>query len=642
MDRFNKFLVNLQQSIRVFVFLILLVNLYRIVFLFIFSDKLTAVATQEIASCLWLGFRLSLKTTGLLALVGFVFSALPQLLLSKWPAQAIRKGFAYLAIFLLTFGIFARIPYYKLYNATFNSTILNAFHDDLWAIYQTAVNEYNLYPALLAVIVITFVLCKIFNRFMSAGPLQYQVRTTKELLKSCVGLILFLPLFCVLVRFGGGYSYSTGIHWENAGRLQSHFLNEAILDDGQAMYRVWFAYKRINKAHKISFTQKDLEKSIEVLGGDKAAKTIDEALIRTVDRKMLAKQPQNVVFILAENYAAWPFLDEYKNLSLVDGCKELLKTEKAAFTLNFLAQGSETVMATNALLTGLDNLFLHENYQPVSYHEKYNGGIGTIMKNLGYATYFWYGGFSGWQDVEKFAKAQSFDYFYAADDYHYNEGNVWGAADEYLFAAVQKHIELNKEEKAFHFVLTMSNHPPFTLNVESKGFDRDKVKSLLPASIPQDDRTISQLGHIWYADKMMSDFISRVEVISPDTLFTIVGDHAERFAFAKEATRQEQSAVPCIFYGKDVKQEWFKPNQVGSHMQLPGTLAEILGEPGDTYTAVMPNMFQNASNIVVNSYLYANSKKMGSIGRGSKEVKQLSNSTKRVSSWRVLKGNKKE
>ena len=88
----------------------------------------------------------------------------------------------------------------------------------------------------------------------------------------------------------------------------------------------------------------------------------------------------------------------------------------------------------------MDNLFLHENYQPVSYREKYNGGIGTIMKNLGYATYFWYGGFSGWQDVEKFAKAQSFDYFYAADDYHYNEGNVWGAADEYLFSAVQKHI----------------------------------------------------------------------------------------------------------------------------------------------------------------------------------------------------------
>ena len=67
-----------------------------------------------------------------------------------------------------------------------------------------------------------------------------------------------------------------------------------------------------------------------------------------------------------------------------------------------------------------------------------------------------------------------------------------------------------------------------------------------------------------------------------------------------------------------------------------------MGEPGDTYNAVMPNLFQNTSNIVVNSYLYADSKKMDSIGRGSKEVKQLSNSTKRVSSWRVLKGNKKE
>ena len=623
-------------------FLIVLVNLYRIIFLCIFADKLVAVTFQEIVACLWLGFRLSLKTTGLLALIGFVFSALPQLLLLKWPAQKIRNAFAYFSVFILTFGVFARVPYYKLYNATFNSTLLNALHDDIGAIYHTAVSEYNLYPALLAVAVVTFILCKGFSWFLKNFSWNYQVKNNKEVFKTFLGLLVFLPIFCVLVRFGGGYSYATGIHWENAGRLQSHLLNEAILDDGQAMYRVWFAHKRINKAHKISFTKKDLEKSIEVLGGDKNAKTIDEALTRTVDGQMLAVQPQNVVFVLGENYAAWPFLDEYKNLGLVDECKKLLATDKAACTLNFLAQGSETVMATNALITGLDNLFLHENYQPVSYREKYSGGIGTIMKNLGYTTYFWYGGFSGWQDVEKFTKAQNFDYFFSADDYPYKEGNVWGAADEYLFAAVKKHIENNKQEKAFHFVLTMTNHPPFTLDVESKGFTKAKVKSSLPKSIPNDERTLSHLGHIWYADKVMCNFIKEVEVIRPDTLFTIVGDHAERFSFAKEASRQELSAVPCIFYGEGVRADWFRKNQVGSHMQLPGTLAEVLGKTGDKYTAVMPNMFQNKENISVNNYLYVKNEKFGGIGSGDKQIKELSRSTKRVSSWRVLKGNRME
>lgn len=620
-------------------FLIVLINLYRIIFLYVFSEQLVAVNWQEIVNCLWLGFRLSLKTAGLLALIGFVFSALPQILIGKWPARVISKSFAYFSVFILTFGVFTRVPYYKLYNSTFNSTLLNVLHDDVWAIFQTVVNEYNFYPALIAVLVITVGLCKILNRILAIEYWQYKVKNSKEILRASIFLLCFLPVFCVLVRFGGGYSYRTGIHWENAGRLSAHILNEAILDDGQAMYRVWFAYKRINKAHKISFTKQDLEKSIDVLGGNRRAKTIDEALKRTVDRQMLSVQPQNVILILGENYAAWPFLDEYKDIGLVDECKKLLNTDKVAYTFNFLSQGSETVMATNALLTGLDNLFLHENYQPTSYREKYSGGIGTIMKNLGYKTYFWYGGFSGWQDVEKFTKAQSFDHFRAADSYPYSEGNVWGAADEYLFTAVRKHIEQYKEEKAFHFVLTMSNHPPFTLDVESKGFKKEKVKNGLPDSIINDEKILNHLGHIWYADKTMCDFIRQVETIKPDTLFTIVGDHAERFSFAKAATRQELSAVPCIFYGKGVQKSWFRHNQVGAHMQLPGTLAEVLGKPGDTYTAIMPNMFNNKNNIAVNNYLYVQDNKFDGIGNSNKQVKELSGSTKRVSAWRVLKGN---
>ena len=185
----------------------------------------------------------------------------------------------------------------------------------------------------------------------------------------------------------------------------------------------------------------------------------------------------------------------------------------------------------------------------------------------------------------------------------------------------------------------MSNHPPFTLDVKSKGFKKEKVKNGLPDSIINDEKNLNHLGHIWYADKTMCDFIRQVEIIKPDTLFTIVGDHAERFSFSKAATIQELSAVPCIFYGKGVQKSWFRNNQVGAHMQLPGTLAEVLGKPGDTYTAIMPNMFNNKNNIVVNNYLYVQDNKFDGIGNSNKQVKELSRSTKRVSAWRVLKGN---
>ena len=53
-----------------------------------------------------------------------------------------------------------------------------------------------------------------------------------------ITLVLLFP-FMYIVRFGGGYNYDTSIYWENAARMKSNLLNEAIMDDGQALYRTW-------------------------------------------------------------------------------------------------------------------------------------------------------------------------------------------------------------------------------------------------------------------------------------------------------------------------------------------------------------------------------------------------------------------
>lgn len=37
-----------------------------------------------------------------------------------------------------------RIPYYKIFNAAFNMMLINGAHDDIYAIFVTAVKEYQL------------------------------------------------------------------------------------------------------------------------------------------------------------------------------------------------------------------------------------------------------------------------------------------------------------------------------------------------------------------------------------------------------------------------------------------------------------------------------------------------------------------
>lgn len=50
-----------------------------------------------------------------------------------------------------------------------------------------------------------------------------------------------------------------------------------------------------------------------------------------------------------------------------------------------------------------------------------------------------------------------------------------------------------EQEKVFHVVLTTSNHPPYSIDVDGVGFPREKVKSKLPADIASDEKRLPSL-----------------------------------------------------------------------------------------------------------------------------------------------------
>ena len=56
--------------------------------------------------------------------------------------------------------------------------------------------------------------------------------------------IVFVPVFAIFCRFGGAFHSDGGVPWESAARTRYVVLNEAILDDGQALYRAYSTHKR--------------------------------------------------------------------------------------------------------------------------------------------------------------------------------------------------------------------------------------------------------------------------------------------------------------------------------------------------------------------------------------------------------------
>lgn len=200
-----------------------------------------------------------------------------------------------------------------------------------------------------------------------------------------------------------------------------------------------------------------------------------------------------------------------------------------------LPNGSGTIAAVNVIVTGLPDTSLYENYYPNSMKDRYQSGIGYIMYQLGYKTVFWYGGFSSWQNIKNFVLSQSFDEFHCADKFSYIGGNAWDCPDKVLFDNINKYIaKQSVNEKVLHIVLTSSNHPPYTIDVDKECFPRNEVKKHLPNDIDSNEETLTELGHIWYADMCIGNFANDLKNINLKSMLVIAGDHLERFSFAKE------------------------------------------------------------------------------------------------------------
>ena len=581
----------------------------------------------------------------MIALIGFAFTTLPQLALMKWPSELIRKVWGAAAVVVFTIAFFARIPYFEIFNSGFNIMLINGAHDDWGAIVDTAVNEYGLLWRLPLALLAAGILAWLLFKLLKIKTRPAQIAERKRLWIAVARIVIVLPIFFVFVRFGGArfggaFDFAHSINWESAERLKSAFLNENILDDGQAFYRVYQIYKEQKKLTNVNISPEEIRKDIAVLGGNPQAATIEDAFKRQVTVPKLTKQPDNVIVILGESYAMWPMLPKYQAMGLTDEALRMANSGSSCQTSLMLAHGSGTMPAVNGFVTGLAEAGLTEETVPESYKTKYGTGIGQIMKDAGYTTVFWYGGMPSWRNIKKYVLAQNFDECYCASDFHYEGGNAWGCPDKTLFSKVYDYIDSHPNQKTFHIILTTSNHPPYTIDVAAEGFDKNKVLQNLPDDISSDSETINELGHIWYVDMAMGNFVRQTEKLKPDTLFVVTGDHAERFTFSKDVDDKTYSAIPCIIYGQGVQKNWLPEKATGCAMQIMPTLAEIIGKPDMQYSSILPGLFTN-DKPVFNHRFYAWDDKIFYLNsKTPDDIKDRSDAAKKITAWRVVRSNK--
>src|SRR5204862_3901280 len=114
---------------------------------------------------------------------------------------------------------------------------------------------------------------------------------------------------------------------------------------------------------------------------------------------------------------------------------------------------------------------------PMNYEASLRGGVSTAIapsfKRLGYRARFFYGGYLSWQRLGDFCREQGFDDVFGGDQMSAHiTGNEWGVDDEVLFKFVQ---ERTAQEPTFNVIMTTSYHPPYSVDLKSKGFSENSI-----------------------------------------------------------------------------------------------------------------------------------------------------------------------
>lgn len=655
-SRWDIFYEGIQKDIKLWMFLLGIMCLYRAIFIITMQEYMTqSVVMADVGKAMWIGFRISLKSAGALAVVSFIFCTMGNVIFPKFKLASVRINLGRFYIFVLSILLMARYPYYQEFHATFNQNVYNTFKEDFLAMVVTAVQEYELIERMIVVIILLAIIGWLLKKWLS-GPAfqfpQFNQKIASLLVK--LGLILFIGIFMLFIRFGGSFNYAHSINWQNAGMTRDYFLNEAVLDDVQALYRAKSENQYAMQGSSEGIEQDNVKKFAQAIASDQIySEKLDDYFLRKAHGAKIDK-PNHIFIIIGESYAQWPLEEKYSDLHIADGIKKIIAQENAFYSSHFIPVGAFTADTLNGLVTGMAVAGIYPAYQAETYKGIYGTAFAKQFKNLGYKTVFWHGGYASSGKIKDLVLAQGFDEYIDAGDMDLVRTNIWGAKDGLLLDGVEQRFE--KEIPTVNVIMTVINHPPYNLDATAEGFERSKVKAAIPESMQKDEDILNMLGSYWYMDKVISSFVERMYNKYPDSLFIITGDHADRRNLTPNPSLYEQYTIPFVLYGQGISKDILAHDIAGNHLNIAPTLIELIAPKDYEYYSIFDS-FTNGVQGGFSHKVWITDKAIGRLNSNEEEKFPISAGLevdfdaesqkayqrmamqRTLSWWRVAKGN---
>lgn len=419
-------------------------------------------------------------------------------------------------------------------------------------------NKFVFIGGIFGLAALTFSSFRIYKRYHNYSHLESSFQYS--LIKTFIAIVL------VIIGIRGGFQ-------ENPIRTSNAIISENNMVNNLALNGVYTAIIDL-KSHSIPRSDKmDFKEATYLVKKEidySSAKFVSEEypiLRKTIPKNPDSKSP-NIVLIMLENWTG-KFINPITN-GMVNGKEvapnfnKLLK--QGIFFQRFFAAGGRTPNGMMSVLTGIPDrpgLTVVRTPQAMGHFS----GIGSIMRQANYKTFFVTGGDLSFDNKHKMMPHWGFDESIGKKDLdemkRYQIG-AWGYDDADVLDVLHNKLKNYKEDKPFFAtVLTLTTHYPYRAPREEFNIFGKET----------DDNEFLNVYH--YADWAIENFLEKARQSSyfDNTIFFFVADHTHH----RFLNYYEDRNIPFLIYAPSK----FKPeirNDISSQLDVIPTILGTLKE----------------------------------------------------------------
>ena len=496
-------------------------------------------------------FPILLKTF----LIGFIFDlgtvsffALPYIIYlliipKKWYGSIFDCMVTYIAyaiaLLVFLFSFFAEITFWEEFERRFNFIAV----DYLIYTYEVVKNINESYPipillgAILSVLIVIMFITKKANVFKKTFNND---TAFKEKLAPSILIVIVAAIFALFIKN------------EDAEQFNNRYNNELAKT---GIYSFFAAFRSNELSYTEFYVTIDEDKAFANVklklnaANSEFLQPKEKQIYRTITHadSLHPAQKPNVIFICIESLSASYLNSLGSELNITPTLDSL--SNKSLFFTNLYATGTRTVRGMEAITLSIPPTPGRSIVKRDKNQDLFT--IGDVFKKQGYERNFFYGGDGYFDNMNTYFGGNGFNIIDRGrgflldsdiktkrtniDDDEVTFENAWGVCDEDIYSKVLKEADEAHltETPFFNFVMTTSNHRPFT-------YPEGKID--IPSGTNRE-------GAIKYTDYAIGDFLKQAKTKSwfNNTVFVIMADHCASSA-GRWNLNIDKYRIPAMIY----------------------------------------------------------------------------------------------